>query len=110
MRILKSRNVSPESDPPAAAVEGSDRRVWEWLVPRLIHPLQLAIVEALLWVEEPLSVAELVALFSPLESNRELVRYHAKCLVKAGVLEATDVGSAAVDPRDSRFVFPSAPG
>lgn len=32
---------------------------WDKLVPLILHPVKVAILEALLWIEEPLSAADL---------------------------------------------------
>jgi hypothetical protein len=36
---------------------------WAEFVPRLVHPLKVAIVEALLWINAPLSASELTKVF-----------------------------------------------
>jgi hypothetical protein len=65
-----------------------DGQSFEWgaLVPRVVHPLKVAIVEALLWVDEPLSAKELDLVFDE-EWGLSLVAYHLRKLAALGVVE-----------------------
>lgn len=65
---------------------GARQKLWQELVPRLIHPTKLELIEALSWIGEPLSVAELFAVLAPPESPIDYVRYHLKGLCHAGVV------------------------
>jgi hypothetical protein len=62
---------------------------WEVYVPQFVHPVKVAIVEALLCIGGPLSAAQFTNLFSGEgDSFRESnLRYHLRRLVKVGVLE-----------------------
>ncbi len=99
MRPSKSPNATPQSDPPSSAGSrgGADAKagdqhfIWTSLVPRLVHPTKLAIIEALLEAKRPLSVDDLVPLLSSIDGNVELIRYHANSMVKAGALEVASV-------------------
>jgi Helix-turn-helix domain len=62
---------------------------WGSLVASTIHPVKVAIVEALLWVHAPLSASELAALFGCEDFNLDIVLYHLKGLTRLGVLEVT---------------------
>jgi hypothetical protein len=80
----------PQSSPPpgragGATMEGDEQSqfVWDALVPRSIQPLTVAVVEALLWLESPLSAPELGAVFSG-EFSFSSVSYH---LTKLAVAE-----------------------
>jgi len=71
-----------------------------------VHPLKVAIVEALLWIGEPLSAVQLGKVFRGVgdgfrESN---VRYHVRHLAEVGVLEATAT-RASNEGRTSREKF-----
>jgi hypothetical protein len=62
---------------------------WEAFLPHLVHPVKVAVVEALLSIGEPLSAAQLAELFRGEgegfgETN---VRYHSRHLVEVGILE-----------------------
>ena len=62
---------------------------WGALVALSVHPLKVAIIECLLWVEEPLSATEMTQMFDsgyPLD----LVKYHVGRLARQGVVEVTD--------------------
>ena len=62
---------------------------WEPFLPHLVHPLKVAIVEALLWIGEPLSAVQLGKVVRGVgEALREsTVRYHVGHLAEVGVLE-----------------------
>jgi hypothetical protein len=61
---------------------GDERRFdWMSLVPRVVHPLKVAIVEALLWIDQPLSASDLSKVFDR-EFSLGLVSYHLKELRK----------------------------
>jgi hypothetical protein len=84
-------------------VAGDQRFVWESLVPRLVSPLKLAAIEALLHLQRPLSAADLQQLFpGDLSLRLELVRYQLEYLARAGVLElvgtAPQPGGAGDEP------------
>jgi hypothetical protein len=52
---------------------------WSVVVPRLVHPLQVAIVEAMTWIDVPLSPSDLEQLFLEQHSIEELA-YHVRRL------------------------------
>ena len=68
---------------PSSGEAGFD---WAALVPQVVHPDKVAIIEALLWVGLPMSASDLN--FS-LGSERGLshTSYHVRALTEAGVLE-----------------------
>ncbi|HEX6781997.1 MAG TPA: hypothetical protein VF125_08195 [Solirubrobacterales bacterium] len=63
--------------------------IWKTLIPRLLHPIKVDIIETMLWMEQPLSASELTNLFGKGEEQKYLskVSYHARSLKKLGVLE-----------------------
>lgn len=60
---------------------------WSALVPRLVHPTKVAILEAMLWIGRPMSATELEEVACG-DTALESFSYHLKRLVNAGVLEA----------------------
>lgn len=69
-------------------VEGGEPSFgWDALVPRMVHPLKVAIVEALLWVGQPLSSTDLTKLIDDEEFGLSHVSYHVVTLAKAGAIE-----------------------
>jgi hypothetical protein len=114
MKISSTPNATPDSTPPSSkgsregadAQAGDEQFIWTSLVPRLVHPAKLAIIEALIEAGRPLSAEDLKPLVPAVDGNVELLRYHAKSMVEAGVLEvaSTQVGAAAEVPC---FYFPS---
>jgi hypothetical protein len=61
---------------------------WEGLIGRLIHPTQLAVLEAMLWIDCPMSPAQLARVFDG-EMQLPSVAYHVGRLIDLGVLEQT---------------------
>ena len=59
---------------------------WDSLVPHLIHPVKVAIIEAMEWVEVPISPRELDRVFDE-EYGLSLVSYHMRTLADVGVVE-----------------------
>lgn len=59
---------------------------WSVLVPRLVNPTKVFILEAMLWVERPLSATELAKL-SGGDPDLSMLSYHLKNLGRLGVLE-----------------------
>ena len=61
---------------------------WAGLVALTVHPLKVAIIEALVWLDEPLSATEL-ALMGEGDYDLDMVIYHARSLVNLGLLQVT---------------------
>jgi len=59
---------------------------WDFLVPYLIHPVKVAIIEAMEWIEIPVSPRELDRVFDE-EFGLSLVAYHMRTLADIGVVE-----------------------
>jgi Helix-turn-helix domain len=62
---------------------------WSGLVALTVHPVKVAIVEAFLWIERPLSATELRELFDRRNSVSPL-SYHLRTLAELGVLREVD--------------------
>lgn len=58
---------------------------WEECVPLFVHPIKVAIVEALIWVDEPLS-AKLIEKLMDDGTDLPLVSYHMRTLADLGIL------------------------
>jgi hypothetical protein len=62
--------------------------IWESLIPHVLHPAKVAVIEALLWIGQPLSSKELTTLFGDEEEfYLGLVAYHVRQLAAFGLLE-----------------------
>jgi hypothetical protein len=59
---------------------------WAVLVPHVIHPVRVAIIEALRWIGEPLSAKDFKELFAVEELITSYISYHVVELAKTGVL------------------------
>jgi hypothetical protein len=62
---------------------------WAALVPRLVHPLKVAIIEALEWIELPLSAKDVDLVFDE-EFGLSLVSYHMRKLADVGAIEKVE--------------------
>jgi predicted MarR family transcription regulator len=61
---------------------------WIALAVRLLHPVQLQIIEAMRWIDQPLSVSELVQVLDR-EQRLSAIAYHVGRLAKLGALRPT---------------------
>lgn len=59
---------------------------WSTLVPRIVHPMKVTVIEAMIWINCPLSATDLVRAFDG-EFGLSHVSYHLTSLAKVGVLE-----------------------
>jgi Helix-turn-helix domain len=59
---------------------------WDSLVPHLVHPVKVAIIEAMEWVGVPVSPRELDRIFDE-QFGVSLVSYHMRTLADVGVVE-----------------------
>lgn len=59
---------------------------WDALVSHIVHPLKVAIVEALLWLDQPLSASDLTKVIDDEKFGISHVSYHVTKLAKAGAL------------------------
>jgi hypothetical protein len=75
--------------PIEAAPSAGRRPSWETALYGMLHPVRIAIVEALLWTGEPLSVTLLLDLFDR-EVRLNNLAYHVRVLAQAGVLCEVD--------------------
>lgn len=105
MRISTASKSDPASPP--VFREQRNQFIWAELALRLIEPTRLAIMEALVRLERPLSASDLAPM---VDAPEELVRYHCRLLAKAGVLEVVEVRLRPGTRGDQSFFdFPSLP-
>src|SRR5215203_3541139 len=104
--------LSKDRPPVSSTREGPTRKErgapfdWSDLVPFFIHPIKVAAIEALFWIDGPLSPVELERLFDVDEYSLGVVAYHVKELAKRGVIVQT--GERQVrGARESFYFFPS---
>jgi DNA-binding transcriptional ArsR family regulator len=73
--------------PPTAAPPQSPQSFnWETLVPRLVHPVKVEIIEAMAWIGLPLSATDLDRILRG-EIGVSLLSYHLRKLTEVGALE-----------------------
>jgi hypothetical protein len=68
-------------------VEGAEPFAWDALVPHIVHPLKVLIVEAMQWIDEPLSASDLTKVIDDEKYGLSHVSYHTVRLASAGVIE-----------------------
>ncbi|HEX5928294.1 MAG TPA: hypothetical protein VFY48_02785 [Solirubrobacterales bacterium] len=82
---------------------------WAALVPLVVHPVQVAIIESMSWIAHPLSATELCQVFDePGTYYLSLVSYHLAKLRGLQVIEET--GRRPVRGATETFYFFPSPG
>src|SRR4029077_1323451 len=83
--------VSPAAmDTPASmsdSVNGGFK--WGWLGPQIMQPIQVGMIEALLWIDRPIAPSDLARMCNG-EHSASLIAYHANALAEFGVLRLAD--------------------
>jgi hypothetical protein len=69
------------------AVRGGERFDWGELVPLIVHPLKVTIIEAIDWIDEPLSASDLTKVIDRKKFGLSHVSYHLNQLGKVGALK-----------------------
>jgi DNA-binding transcriptional ArsR family regulator len=60
---------------------------WSALVARLVHPTKVLVIEAMRWIDRPLSASELEKVFGDAEElSLSSISYHVRTLGELGVL------------------------
>ncbi len=65
--------------------EGISEAFWAMLAARLLHPFQVQIIEAMRWIDRPLSASQLVHVFER-KQRLSKVAYHLRRLDSLGAL------------------------
>ena len=81
-----TRSKSHRSTGKSDATGGEPVYDWAALVPLDLHPLKVAIVEALSWIGTPLSASDLNKALNE-QFGVSLVSHHVRCLAELGALE-----------------------
>lgn len=63
---------------------------WATLVAQTVHPVKVAIIEALQWVDQPLSATKLTAMLEDDAYALDDISYHLRGLLKLGSIEVVD--------------------
>jgi len=69
-------------------MEGGEPFAWDLLVPHIVHPLKVTLIEAMWWVRRPLSASDLTKLIDDPQISLSHVTYHAIKLADAGAIRA----------------------
>lgn len=91
---------------------GDEQVGWDLLVPRLVNPAKVIIIEAMPWIDRPLSATELEQI-SGRDPGLQTLSYHLKNLEELGVLKVTAKRKARgsrSSKRETFFYFTGAPG
>ena len=84
---------------------------WATLVPHVVHPAKVAIIEAMLWVQRPLSATELCDLFDEPEGmSLPTLSYHVRGLAEVGALELREQRQVRGAFQSLYFLSPAANG
>jgi DNA-binding transcriptional ArsR family regulator len=75
-------------------MKGGEQFEWSPLAAHLTHPLKVAVVEALSWVEQPLSPSDLVKLIDRERYSPAHVSYHLGKLANAEALRVVGTPQA----------------
>jgi len=73
-------------DSSAAEVTPTLSFSWESLVPLLVHPVKVEIIEAMAWVELPMSATDLDRIVQG-QVGVSLISYHLRKLAELGVID-----------------------
>jgi hypothetical protein len=88
MKIRPVKNQTPQSSPLNSAADGGiagdERYVWEVLVPRLLNPGALAIINTLFQEGKALPLRDIAA---SADLSEDHARYHCQAMESRGVLE-----------------------
>lgn len=98
----------PDSELDALATWNGESVDWAAIVAHVIHPVKVAIIEAVAWIGRPLSPSLMEEVFAIPELYLSLVSYHAKGLADMGVLEI--VAARPARGAMERFYFFPTPG
>jgi hypothetical protein len=77
----------PATGDPSGA--GGERFPWDALVSRVLHPAQVAIIEAALWIGLPLAPSDIARMLAG-DFTLQHAGYHVKALVDLEILELVD--------------------
>ncbi len=111
MRIESVPKLTPKG-PGSSAVASENRCVewrnglgfnWQALIACVLHPAKVAVIEALIWIDRPLSATQLEELFDGSNLYLGIITYHLKSLKAMGVLEIAQ--SEAVRGATEKFYF-----
>ncbi len=69
-----------------AAISGDGPVDWAALVPLAVHPTKVLVIEAMRWIDRPLSASELEQVFDATLST-SAISYHVVTLARWGVLK-----------------------
>ena len=76
--VPRPMEASPEPSPSRAFH-------WEALVPLLVHPAKVTIIEAMTWIDQPLSATDLDRILQG-ELGVSLLSYHLRRLAELGII------------------------
>jgi Helix-turn-helix domain len=110
-----SNTAAPEATSqlaePGETTRGAGRELpfdWAALVAHVIHPVRVAIIEALWWIGEPLSAKDFEKIFANRKLTTSYLSYHVVELAKAGALVKVEEQPVRGALKKSYFFPPSA--
>lgn len=107
MKLSKVPKILPGRGSSSKGAPADEQYVWTQLVPRLLHPSKLTIIQALLREGQPLSPATFA---EAAKITVKHARYHCTAMERAGVIEVVTVTARPDgDDEPSYFFRRSAP-
>jgi len=78
--------LADKEEKPVAARGAQEAAIWQACVPRVLHPVKVAILEAHIWIGLPLSASDLERSFGYDPYYLSMVSYHCNKLAEMEVL------------------------
>ncbi|HEY5815243.1 MAG TPA: hypothetical protein VIS95_02770 [Solirubrobacterales bacterium] len=89
--------------------EQADDFYWDGAAARVLHPVRVEIIEAMRWIDRPLSAIDLVYVFE----GKQLglwIEHHLRCLVKLRIAVEENDGQGTGDPTTQPLYRLNRPG
>lgn len=109
MKAEKIPPVTPRG--PARAPQHSSAETersafsWEALVPLVLHPVKVAVIEAILWIDRPLSPTQLTESFDAEEYYLGIVSHHLNELARLGAVKLVKTRQVPGKGAKEKFFF-----
>jgi hypothetical protein len=97
--------VAPSELAGSSAKAGEPDVDWAALVSR-IHPLKVAIIEALRYMGRPMSASDFTNLLDGENKGLSYVSYHVRTLAKDGMIKKVDEREGLRGPKEKFYFFP----
>lgn len=100
------RSYASRADGDAKTGGWDERFLWESLIPRLLSPVRVAIIEAIRCIGRPLTANDLAMMFFRPDYYLARMDYHLKAMAKHGALEKIESRSVR-GAKEHYYFFPA---